>query len=83
MELGALTEHAGIVGGIAVALGVTLRFGPDAVLRLIAGLTHMFSSNEERAKRALNVLTALRPGQQLPAPNETPQHAKAADAEQT
>lgn len=61
MGLIALTEHAGIYGGIAVVLWVALRPGPD-VLRLIAGLTHMFARNETRAKRALNVLTELRPG---------------------
>lgn len=83
MGLVALTTHAGVVGGIALAIGVTLRYGPDAVLRLTAGLIHMFARNETRSQRGLNVLTALRPGQQFPAQNEAPPHATAVDAEQT
>jgi hypothetical protein len=62
MGLIALAAHAGIVGVLIFAIAVALRYGPDAVLRLIAGLTHMFARNETRSQRGLNVLTALRPG---------------------
>jgi hypothetical protein len=63
MGLGGLAAHAGIVGGIVLAIGVVLRYGPDAVLRLVAGLTAMFARNETRAGRALEVLTAVRQDQ--------------------
>ena len=41
-------------------IGVTLRYGSDAVVRLAAGITALTSKDQTRADRALKVLRALR-----------------------
>jgi hypothetical protein len=43
-------------------LGVVLRYGSDAVLRLVAGITAIAAKDDKRtrAQRALQVLQALR-----------------------
>lgn len=40
-------------------IGVTLRYGSDAVVRLAAGITAITSKDQTRAERALKVLRAL------------------------
>jgi hypothetical protein len=59
-----LAEHTGAIGGIIVIIVAAIRYGSDAVLRLVAGLTAMFARNEARASRALVVLAAVRQDQQ-------------------
>ena len=52
-----------VVPAASVAtIGVTLRYGSDAALRLIAGITAILAkdSDQTRAERALRVLRALR-----------------------
>jgi hypothetical protein len=39
---------------------VVLRFGPDAVLRLLAGTVAVLTRDEQRGKRCLGVLRVLR-----------------------
>ena len=46
-------------GPVAFAL-VILRFGPDAVLRLLAGTVAVLTSDEKRGARCLEVLRLLR-----------------------
>jgi hypothetical protein len=48
-----------IAGPVALVY-VILRFGPDAVLRLLAGIVAVVSGNDERGKRCLEVLRVLR-----------------------
>jgi hypothetical protein len=61
VDLTAFAEHAATVAGLAVPVGVILRYGPDAALRLVAGLTAILARDKRsRAKRALDVLRALR-----------------------
>jgi hypothetical protein len=51
----------------AAALGVVLRYGSDAVLRLVAGITAIAARDERtRAQRALEVLRTLRRDGQPP-----------------
>jgi hypothetical protein len=52
----------------ATTLGVVLRYGSDAVLRLVAGITAIAANDEKRtrAQRALDVLQALRRDGQPP-----------------
>lgn len=59
----ALPEYVAPVLSIAspVALMfVILRFGPDAVLRLLAGIVAVMTDDKERGGRCLEVLRALR-----------------------
>lgn len=46
---------------------VVLRFGPDAVIRLMAGAVALLTRDQKRARRALNLLRILRP-QDKPTP---------------
>jgi hypothetical protein len=46
-------------GPIALAL-IVLRFGPDAVLRLLAGSVAVLTRDKERGERSLTVLRILR-----------------------
>jgi len=64
VNIATLAEHTGAIGGIILIIVASLRYGPDGVLRLTAGLTAMFARNETRAKRALEVLTVVRHDQQ-------------------
>ena len=67
MDLATLAEHAGAVTGLALTLGVILRYGSDAVLRLVAGFTAIIARDKRpRAERALDVLRALRQDRQPP-----------------
>jgi hypothetical protein len=52
----------------AATLGVALRYGSDAVLRLVAGITAIVAKDDKqtRAQRALEVLRALRRDGQAP-----------------
>jgi hypothetical protein len=47
-------------GGPVALVFVVLRFGPDALLRVLAGTVAVLTSDEERGKRCLKVLCALR-----------------------
>jgi hypothetical protein len=47
-------------GGPIASVIVILRFGPDAVLRLLAGAVAVFTSDEKRGQRCLEVLRILR-----------------------
>jgi hypothetical protein len=60
MGLATLIAHAGAVGGIAVAV-LAVRYGSDAVLRLVAGITAIVAHDEKqsRAQRALEVLKTI------------------------
>jgi hypothetical protein len=61
VDLATFAEHAGAVTGIAVTVGVILRYGSDAVLRLVAGITAIIARDKRsRADRALEVLDKLR-----------------------
>ncbi len=53
------------VAGPAALLLVILRFGPDAVLRLLAGFVAIVTRDPERGERCLEVLRVLR-GQAAP-----------------
>ena len=62
-----------VVPAASVAtIGVTLRYGSDAVLRLVAGLTAIVAKDDTqtRAQRALAVLQALRRDRQPPPPDD-------------
>jgi hypothetical protein len=48
-----------VVGTPTLAF-VILRFGPDAVLRLLAGTVAVLTRDEQRGKRCLEVLRVLR-----------------------
>jgi hypothetical protein len=47
-----------IAGPVALVY-VILRFGPDAVLRLLAGIVAVVTGDDERGKRSLEVLRVL------------------------
>jgi hypothetical protein len=67
-----LPELAVPVASVAT-LGVTLRYGSDAVLRLVAGITAIAAKdNRTRAERALDVLRLLRRGSQPPPEDGSP-----------
>jgi hypothetical protein len=61
MGLASLAEHTGAVGGIAAGAILAIRYGSDAVLRLVAGITAIAAHDEEqsRAQRALDVLNTV------------------------
>ena len=48
------------IAGPAAPTFVVLRFGPDTVLRLLAGTVAVLTRDEKRGKRCLEVLHALR-----------------------
>lgn len=47
-------------GGPVALLFVALRFGPDAVVRLLAGSVAVLTGDEKRGERCLKVLRILR-----------------------
>ncbi|MGH3205569.1 MAG: hypothetical protein ACRDOA_08435 [Streptosporangiaceae bacterium] len=47
-------------GGPAAIILIVLCLGPDAVLRLIAGIVAVVTRDEKRGERCLEVLRALR-----------------------
>jgi hypothetical protein len=55
-------------GGPVAVLLVVLRFGPDAVLRLLAGSVAMLTRDEKRGQRCLDVLRILRNQGESPPP---------------
>jgi hypothetical protein len=58
-----LSELAGplvTVGGPVAVVAMVLRFGPDAVLRLLAGTVAVLTRDEKRGERCLDVLRVLR-----------------------
>jgi hypothetical protein len=55
-------------GGPVALLIVVLRFGSDAVLRLLAGAVAVLTSDEKRGARCLEVLRLLR-GKDDPPPS--------------
>jgi hypothetical protein len=63
-----LPEYVVAAGGPAALLLVVLCFGPHAVLRLVAGLLAVLTSDEERGQRCLDVLRVLR-GRDTPPPS--------------
>ena len=59
----ALPEYVAPVltaGGPVALVLVVLRFGLDALLRLVAGLVAVLTSDEKRGQRCLDVLRVLR-----------------------
>jgi hypothetical protein len=60
-------------GGPVALVAVILRFGSDAVLRLVAGLAAVLIRDEKRGQRCLDVLRVVR-GRDLPPPS-TPSDA--------
>lgn len=54
-----VTPVLSIAGPVALVY-VILRFGPDAVLRLLAGIVAVVTGDDERSKRCLEVLRVLR-----------------------
>ena len=61
MGLAGVAEHVATIVGFAVPVCLSLRYGSDGVLRLVAGLTAILARDKRsRAKRALDVLRALR-----------------------
>jgi hypothetical protein len=62
-----LIEHATAVAGLIATIAVIFRYGSDAVLRLLAGITAILARDKRsRARRALDVLRALRSPDALP-----------------
>jgi hypothetical protein len=61
VDLATLAAHAGAVGGIAATAILAIRYGSDAVLRLVAGITAIVAHDEKRsrAQRALDVLKTI------------------------
>jgi len=47
-------------GGPVALVFIVLRFGPDAVVRLVAGTVAAFTGDRERGERCLKVLRILR-----------------------
>ncbi len=73
MDLAPLAEHVAAGGSVALTVGVVLRYGPDAVLRLVAGFTAFVAKDKRtRAQRALDVLRLLRRGDQSPPEGGSP-----------
>jgi hypothetical protein len=67
MTLTRIAEHATVVAGETVTFGVILGYGPDAALRLVAGITAIAGRDKRtRAQRALDVLRLLRRDAQAP-----------------
>jgi hypothetical protein len=60
MPLPELVAPVLAAGGPVAVIAVTLRFGPDAVLRLLAGSIAVLTRDENRGKRCLEVLRLLR-----------------------
>jgi hypothetical protein len=63
-----------VVPAASVAtVGVILRYGSDAVLRLVAGITAIVAKDERpRAQRALEVLRLVRRDSHAPPPEAPP-----------
>jgi hypothetical protein len=53
-----VTPVLSIAGPVALVY-VILRFGPDAILRLLAGIVAVVAGDDERGKRCLEVLHVL------------------------
>lgn len=64
-------------GPIALVL-VVLRFGPDAVVRLVAGTVAALTGDEKRGERCLNVLRILRNRDDDDPPESSPKPAELA-----
>jgi hypothetical protein len=54
------------VGGPVALVIVVLRFGPHAVLRLLAGVVVVLTRDEKRGQRCLDLLRILRNRDQSP-----------------
>jgi hypothetical protein len=55
-------------GGPVALLAVVLCFGPNAVLRLVAGIVAVLTGDKERSERCIQVLRVLRGKEDRPAP---------------
>jgi hypothetical protein len=55
-------------GGPVALVLVVLRFGPDAVVRLVAGVVAVLTQDEKRGDRCVKVLHALRKPEDPPPP---------------
>jgi hypothetical protein len=68
VDLAPLAEHVAPFVGVAIAAGIVLRYGSDALLRLVAGITAIVAKDgkRSRAERALDVLRALRRDDPMP-----------------
>jgi hypothetical protein len=60
MSLPAIVEPVIAGGGPVAAVAVFLRYGPDAVVRLLAGTVAVLTRDQERGKRCVEVLRVLR-----------------------
>jgi hypothetical protein len=73
-ETGAMTlpeyiEPIMAVGGPVALVVIVLRFGPDAVVRLVAGLAAVLTKDKDRGDRCLKVLRILRGKDDDPPPS--------------
>lgn len=59
-------------GGPITLVLVALRFGPDAVVRLLAGTVAVLTRDEKRGERCLKVLRVLRSMDDPAAPHAEP-----------
>lgn len=59
-------------GGPVALLLVALRFGPDALVRLLAGTVAVLTRDKERGERCLKVLRILRNRDDDDPPNSSP-----------
>jgi len=73
MALPQYLAHVVAAGGPVALVLVVLRFGPDAVLRLLAGTVAVLTRDEKRGQRCLDVLRVLR-GRDQSAPS-LPSHS--------
>jgi hypothetical protein len=60
MTLREYIEPIMAVGGPVALVVIVLRFGPDAVVRLVAGLAAVLTKDKDRGDRCLKVLRILR-----------------------
>jgi hypothetical protein len=68
MPLPEYVESVLAAGGPVALLLVVLRFGPDAVVRLLAGAVAVLTGDKDRGERCIQVLRVLR-GKDDPPPS--------------
>jgi hypothetical protein len=69
MTLPEYIEPIMAVGGPVALVVIVLRFGPDAVVRLVAGLAAVLTKDKDRGDRCLKVLRILRGKDDDPPPS--------------
>jgi len=60
MTLPEYIEPIVAAGGPVALVAIILRFGPDAVVRLVAGVAAVLTKDKDRGDRCLKVLRILR-----------------------